>query len=115
MCCFAVSQLLTFGKSIISLANKTEDEEVDDDKANIEWPEDISAKAKIIRINAQTMIGYLEAVSNSFTTGWLSIAHIYDHNHVVLKTSTPWVDLVNYGTTTFFTQTIEQSLTTVIF
>jgi len=114
MCCFAVSQLLTFGKSIISLANKTEDEEVDDDKANIEWPEDVSAKAKIIRINAQTMIGYLEAVSNSFTTGWLSIAPIYDHNHV-LKTSTPWVDVINFGTITFFTQTIEQSLTTVIF
>ncbi|MCI37227.1 protein FAM114A2-like, partial [Trifolium medium] len=56
MCCFAVSQLLTFGKSIISLANKTEDEEVDDDKVNIEWPEDVSAKAKIIRINVQTMI-----------------------------------------------------------
>ena len=114
MCCFAVSQLLTFGKSIISLANKTEDEEVDDDKANIEWPEDVSAKARIIRINAQTMIGYLEAVSNSFTTGWLSIAPIYDHNHV-LKTSTTWVDVVNYGTITIFTQTIEQLLTTVIF
>lgn len=112
MGCFAVSQLLTFGKSIISLANKTEDEEVDDDKANIEWPEDVFAKAKIIRINAQTMIGYLEAVSNSFTTGWLSIASIYDHNHV-LKTFTPWFDVVNYGTIIFFTQTMEQSLTTV--
>lgn len=77
MCCFAVSQLLTFGKSIISLANKTEDEEVDDDKANIEWPEDVSAKAKIIRINAQTMIGYLEAVSNSFTTGISDVTEAY--------------------------------------
>ncbi|XP_004498174.1 uncharacterized protein [Cicer arietinum] len=76
MCCFAVSQLLTFGKSIISLANKTEDE-VDDDKANIEWPEDVSAKAKIIRINAQTMIGYLEAVSNSFITGISDVTEAY--------------------------------------
>lgn len=72
MCCFVVSQLLTFGKSIISLANKTEDEEADEDKANIEWPEDVSSKAKIIRVNAQTMMGYVEAVSNSFITGWLS-------------------------------------------
>lgn len=71
MCCFAVSQLLVLGKSIISRANNTEDE-ADDDKANIEWPEDVSAKANIIRINAQKMIGYVEAVSNSFITGWLS-------------------------------------------
>ena len=74
MCCFAVSQLLMFGKSIISCANKTENEEIDDDKVNIEWPEDVSAKAKIIRLNAQTMIGYVEAVSNSFITGLLSTA-----------------------------------------
>lgn len=76
MCCFAVSQLLTFGKSIISLANKFEDEQADEDKANIEWPEDVTAKAKIIRINAQTTIGYVETVSNSFITGWLSTASI---------------------------------------
>lgn len=80
MCCFAVSQLLTFGKSIISLANKAEDEEGDEDKANIEWPEDVSAKAKIIRINVQAMIGYVEAVSNSFITGLLSTASILNHN-----------------------------------
>jgi hypothetical protein len=86
-----VSQLLTFGKSIISLANKTEDEEVDGNKVDIEWPEDVSAKAKIIRLNVQTMIGYLEAVSNSFVTGWLSIISIHDHNHNhVLKLFPPW-------------------------
>ncbi|KAL5070896.1 hypothetical protein RYX36_021783 [Vicia faba] len=73
MCCFAVSQLHTLGKSIISLANKTE-VEVD---ANVEWPEDISAKAKIIRINTQTMIGYLEAVSNSFITGISDVSEAY--------------------------------------
>lgn len=77
MCCFAVSQLLTFGKSIISLANKTEDEEVDGNKVNIEWPEDVSAKAKIIRLNVQTMIGYLEAVSNSFVTGISDVTEAY--------------------------------------
>ncbi|KAL9324828.1 hypothetical protein ACSQ67_005473 [Phaseolus vulgaris] len=73
MCCFAVSQLLVFGKSIISHANKIEDDD-DDDKANIEWPEDVTAKANIIRVNAQTMIGYVEAVSNSFITGISDVA-----------------------------------------
>ncbi|XP_061376317.1 uncharacterized protein LOC133318343 [Gastrolobium bilobum] len=77
MCCFAVSQLLMLGKSIISRANKSEDEEADDNKANIEWPEDVSAKAKIIRINAQTMIGYVEAVSNSFITGISDVTEAY--------------------------------------
>ncbi|CAJ1932811.1 unnamed protein product [Sphenostylis stenocarpa] len=76
MCCFAVSQLLVFGKSIISHANKTEDE-ADDDKANIEWPEDVSAKANIVRVNTQTMIGYVEAVSNSFITGISDVSEAY--------------------------------------
>ncbi|KAL9276179.1 hypothetical protein ACSQ67_026280 [Phaseolus vulgaris] len=76
MCCFAVSQLLVFGKSIISHANKIEDDD-DDDKANIEWPEDVTAKANIIRVNAQTMIGYVEAVSNSFITGISDVAEAY--------------------------------------
>ncbi|RYR32229.1 hypothetical protein Ahy_A10g046818 isoform C [Arachis hypogaea] len=65
------------GKSIISCANKTEDGEVDEDKVNIEWPEDVSAKAKIIRLNAQTMIGYVEAVSNSFITGISDVTEAY--------------------------------------
>ncbi|XLU76522.1 hypothetical protein S245_035575 [Arachis hypogaea] len=77
MCCFSVSQLLMLGKSIISCANKTEDGEVDEDKVNIEWPEDVSAKAKIIRLNAQTMIGYVEAVSNSFITGISDVTEAY--------------------------------------
>jgi len=81
MCCFAVSQLLVFGKSIISHANKIEDE-ADDDKANIEWPEDVTAKANIIRVNAQTMIGYVEAVSNSFITGWFFTDSTLYYNHV---------------------------------
>ncbi|XP_057445160.1 uncharacterized protein LOC130737415 [Lotus japonicus] len=78
MCCLAVSQLLMFGKSIISHANKTGDEEAEEDKANNkEWPEDVSAKAKIIRINAQAVIGYVEAVSNSFITGISDVNEAY--------------------------------------
>ncbi|XP_057741000.1 uncharacterized protein LOC130958117 [Arachis stenosperma] len=77
MCCFSVSQLLMLGKSIISCANKIEDGEVDENKVNIEWPEDVSAKAKIIRLNAQTMIGYVEAVSNSFITGISDVTEAY--------------------------------------
>lgn len=72
MCCFAVSQLLMLGKSIISNANKVEDEDADENIANIDWPEDAVEKAKIIRAKAQSMTGYVEAVSNSFITGWLS-------------------------------------------
>jgi len=82
MCCFAVSQLLVLGKSIISRANNTEDE-ADDDKANVEWPEDVSAKANIIRINAQTMIGYVKAVSHSFITGWLPTDFTLYHHHIL--------------------------------
>ena len=69
MCCFAVSQLLIFGKSIISTANKAKNEDGDEQSVNIEWPEDVVEKAKMIRVNVQTMIGYVEAVSNSFITG----------------------------------------------
>lgn len=69
MCCFAVSQLLIFGKSIISTANKANDEDDNEQTTNIEWPEDVLEKARMIRVNAQTMIGYVEAVSYSFITG----------------------------------------------
>ena len=71
MCCSAVSQLLILGKSIISGANKAQEEgaDADDDLLSIDWPEDSVEKAKIIRSKAQTMTGYLEAVSNSFVTG----------------------------------------------
>lgn len=72
MCCFAVSQLLMLGKSILSNAGKVQDEDADEDIANIDWPEDSVEKAKIIRSKAQSMTGYVEAVSNSFITGWLS-------------------------------------------
>uniref|UniRef100_A0A7N2R5W6 DUF7798 domain-containing protein n=1 Tax=Quercus lobata TaxID=97700 RepID=A0A7N2R5W6_QUELO len=72
MCCFAVSQLLMLGKSILSNASKVQDEVADEDIAKIDWPEDSVEKAKIIRTKAQSMTGYVEAVSNSFITGWLS-------------------------------------------
>ena len=72
MCCFAVSQLLMLGKSILSNASKVQDEVADEDIATIDWPEDSVEKAKIIRTKAQPMTGYVEAVSNSFITGWLS-------------------------------------------
>lgn len=68
MCCSAVSQLLILGKSVISSASKIQ-EDADADLMNIDWPEDSVEKAKIIRSKAQSMTGYVEAVSNSFITG----------------------------------------------
>lgn len=68
MCCSAVSQLLILGKSVISGANKIQ-EDADTDLVNIDWPEDSVEKAKIIRSKAQSMTGYVEAVANSFITG----------------------------------------------
>lgn len=78
MCCFAVSQLLMLGKSIISRTSTTDDGDAGESRVNIDWPEDVVSKAKIIRINAQTMIGYLEAVSYSFITGWIPSTSITD-------------------------------------
>lgn len=69
MCSSAVSQLLMLGKSIISIANKMQEEDVDGDILNIDWPEDSVEKAKVIRTKAQSMAGYVEAVCNSFITG----------------------------------------------
>ncbi|XP_021287285.1 uncharacterized protein LOC110418786 [Herrania umbratica] len=77
MCCFAVSQLLMLGKSIISSANKVQDEDADGDMLNIDWPEDSIEKAKLIRVKAQSMIGYVEAVSSSFITGISDVAEAY--------------------------------------
>ncbi|KAE8008427.1 hypothetical protein FH972_004941 [Carpinus fangiana] len=77
MCCFAVSQLLMLGKSNISNANKVQDEDADENIVNIDWPEDSIEKAKIIRAKAQSMTGYVEAVSNSFITGISDVAEAY--------------------------------------
>ncbi|KAJ0254448.1 BAT2 domain protein [Hirschfeldia incana] len=67
MCCFAVTHLLILGKSMTSHANKVQDE--DAETLKIEWPEDPTEKAKLIRGKAELMAGYVEAVSNSFITG----------------------------------------------
>ncbi|XP_062092309.1 uncharacterized protein LOC133798123 [Humulus lupulus] len=78
MCCSAVSQLLMLGKSIISGANKVQEDEDDaEGMHNIDWPEDSVEKAKLIRSKAQSMTGYLEAVSNSFITGISDVADAY--------------------------------------
>ncbi|XP_022727073.1 uncharacterized protein LOC111282998 [Durio zibethinus] len=77
MCCFAVSQLLMLGKSVISSANKVQDEDADGNMMNIDWPEDSVEKAKLIRVKAQSMTGYVEAVSSSFITGISDVAEAY--------------------------------------
>ncbi|KAF8112753.1 hypothetical protein N665_0062s0097 [Sinapis alba] len=75
MCCFAVTHLLILGKSMISHANKVQDE--DTDALKIEWPEDPTEKAKLIRGKAESIAGYVEAVSNSFITGISDVSETY--------------------------------------
>ncbi|KAL0348376.1 UNVERIFIED_CONTAM: hypothetical protein Sangu_1065400 [Sesamum angustifolium] len=77
MCCYAVSQLLMLGKSIISNANKVPDQEIEEEIGLIDWPEDSVEKAKIIRSKAQSMTGNMEAVFNSFITGISDVAEAY--------------------------------------
>ncbi|XP_050234213.1 uncharacterized protein LOC126682536 [Mercurialis annua] len=77
MCSSAVSQLLMLGKYVISNANKTQEDDVDGNVMNIDWPEDSVEKAKVIRTKAQSMTGYIEAVSNSFITGISDVAEAY--------------------------------------
>lgn len=77
MCCLAMSHLLMLGKSVISGSNKVQDEDADGDMMNIDWPEDSVEKAKLIRLKAQSMTGYVEAVSSSFITGISDVAEAY--------------------------------------
>lgn len=77
MCCFAVSQLLMLGKSVISNSNKAQEEDVDEEIVKIDWPEDSVEKAKILRTKAQSMTGTVEAVSNSFITGISDVVEAY--------------------------------------
>ncbi|KAG6762761.1 hypothetical protein POTOM_033281 [Populus tomentosa] len=77
MCCSAVSQLLMLGKSVISNANKVQQEDADGDTVDIDWPEDSIEKAKVMRTKARSMAGYVEAVSNSFITGISDVAEAY--------------------------------------
>ncbi|KAL9267611.1 hypothetical protein AKJ16_DCAP26061 [Drosera capensis] len=77
ICCVAVSQLLTLGKSIISNANKHQEEDSAGDFSNISWPVDSLEKAWIVRTRAQCMTVSVEAVSNSFLTGIADVAEAY--------------------------------------
>ncbi|KAL0412525.1 UNVERIFIED_CONTAM: hypothetical protein Sradi_1454200 [Sesamum radiatum] len=77
MCCYSVSRLLMLGKSIISNANKVQDQEIEEEIGLIDWPEDSVEKAKIIRSKAQSMTGNMEAVFNSFITGISDVAEAY--------------------------------------
>ncbi|KAG5406316.1 hypothetical protein IGI04_012435 [Brassica rapa subsp. trilocularis] len=97
MCCFAVTHLLILGKSMISHANKVQDE--DTEALKIEWPEDPTEKARLIRGKAESMAGFVEAVSNSFITGISDVSETYsaaikgastddDSKDNLLKTST---------------------------
>ncbi|KAG9440765.1 hypothetical protein H6P81_020930 [Aristolochia fimbriata] len=76
LCCNAVSQLLMLGKSIISSANKTQ-EEISEDDVKITWPEDPISRAKIIRTKTQSMTGDIETVSDSFITGISDVVEAY--------------------------------------
>ncbi|EOA30360.1 hypothetical protein CARUB_v10013481mg [Capsella rubella] len=75
MCCFAVTHLLILGKSMISHANKVQDE--DSEALKIDWPEDPTEKANLIKGKAESMAGYVEAVSNSFITGISDVSETY--------------------------------------
>ncbi|KAL2512195.1 hypothetical protein Adt_17795 [Abeliophyllum distichum] len=77
MCCFAMTQLLVLGKSVISNANKIQDPEIDEETEKIDWPEDSVEKAKIIRTKVQSMTVNVEAVSKSFITGISDVAEAY--------------------------------------
>ncbi|KAJ6327528.1 hypothetical protein OIU78_014407 [Salix suchowensis] len=65
----SMSQLLMLGKSVIFNCNKAQQEEIDGDIVDIDWPEDSVEKAKMMCTKARSMTGYVEAVSNSFITG----------------------------------------------
>ncbi|XP_057787413.1 uncharacterized protein LOC131004705 [Salvia miltiorrhiza] len=77
ICCFAVTQLLMLGKSIISNANKVQDEDIEEETVKIDWPEDSIERAKIIRTKAQSVTENMEAVCNGFITGISDVAESY--------------------------------------
>lgn len=83
LCCFAVSQLLILGKSVISHASKMKSEETYENTVKIEWPGDSVSKAKIIRFKAQSMSGDVETVYNSFSTGVSHASIFFEFNHIL--------------------------------
>ncbi|KFK33316.1 hypothetical protein AALP_AA6G359300 [Arabis alpina] len=74
-CTTTITHLVILGKSIISHANKVQDE--DTEALRIEWPEDPTEKGKLIRGKVESMVGYVEAVSNSFITGISDVSETY--------------------------------------
>ncbi|WMV12986.1 hypothetical protein MTR67_006371 [Solanum verrucosum] len=77
LCCFAATQLVMLGKSIISTANKVADQDANVEILKMEWPEDSIERAKVIRLKACSMTGCVEAVSSSFITGISEVAEAY--------------------------------------
>ncbi|KAM3377097.1 putative protein isoform X1 [Capsicum galapagoense] len=77
LCCFAATQLVMLGKSIISTANKVADQDANAEIVKMEWPEDSIERAKVIRAKACSMTGCVEAVSSSFITGITEVAEAY--------------------------------------
>ncbi|MCD9560443.1 hypothetical protein HAX54_019125 [Datura stramonium] len=65
LCCFAATQLVMLGKSIISTANKVADQDANAEIVKMEWPEDSIERAKVIlqsRISEVAGRPYLAAV-----------------------------------------------------
>ncbi|KAK6778020.1 hypothetical protein RDI58_024738 [Solanum bulbocastanum] len=69
LCCFAVTQLLVLGKSIISDANNVMDQDVKEETEKIHWPEDSIERSNVILAKAQSMTRCVQAISSSFVTG----------------------------------------------
>lgn len=73
LCCFAVSHLVTIGKSIISNSKDSYSaEDALEISVKIDWPEDSILKAKMIRLKVESMNEDVEAISNGFITGLIS-------------------------------------------
>ncbi|KAL3350646.1 hypothetical protein AABB24_023197 [Solanum stoloniferum] len=77
LCCFAATQLVMLGKSIMSTANKVADQDANVEILKMEWPEDSIERAKVIQAKACSMTGCVEAVSSSFITGISEVAEAY--------------------------------------
>eukprot|EP00250_Pteridium_aquilinum_P007691 c17361_g1_i1 orf=522-2093(+) len=65
LCASGILQLLNLGKSVL-LSSVEQGESMED---NVVWPSDCLEKAKLIRAQAQAMVGDVEAISLSFITG----------------------------------------------
>lgn len=78
LCCFAVSHLVTIGKSIISNSKDSySTEDALEISVKINWPEDSVLKAKMIRLKVESMKEDIEAISNGFITGISDIIEAY--------------------------------------